>query len=197
MSRGPARPSGHGDAWDQLEACQEQIAQQVKSGLSVVKIGVLLQRQGVGVPYRALHRFCVERAGSGRPPRRSASPTASRGAESQVDSGYLGMMADPVAGRRRMFHALIFTAVYPRHMFVWRAPPAARASYGAGPHRRQRVLRAARTQHPEDLRRNALRHRRSGGNPPCLHIAIKVAGHVGATRRHRSAVSHDFARTPP
>jgi len=62
----PVRPGGHGRPWEQLEACQGEIAGQVKAGLSVVKIGVLLERQGVTVPYRTLHRFCVERCGFGR-----------------------------------------------------------------------------------------------------------------------------------
>lgn len=30
-----------------------------------------------------------------------------------------GLLYDPGAGRRRMVHALIFTAVFSRHMFVW------------------------------------------------------------------------------
>jgi transposase len=45
--------------------------------------------------------------------------TASRGAECQLDFGYLGLLADPVSGQRRKVHALIFTACYSRHMFVW------------------------------------------------------------------------------
>src|SRR5580700_3916574 len=43
----PVRPGGHGRPWDQLEACQELIGGQVKAGLSVVKIGILLERQGI------------------------------------------------------------------------------------------------------------------------------------------------------
>ena len=39
--------------------------------------------------------------------------------ECQIDFGYLGLLADPVTGRRRKVHALIFTACYSRHMFVW------------------------------------------------------------------------------
>ena len=62
----PVRPGGHGRPWERLEACQSEIAGQVKAGLSVVKIGVLLERQGITVPYRTLHRFCVERCGFGR-----------------------------------------------------------------------------------------------------------------------------------
>jgi hypothetical protein len=44
-----------------LGARQEQIGALAKQGLTVVKIGVLLERQGVAVPYRTLRRFCVER----------------------------------------------------------------------------------------------------------------------------------------
>ena len=115
----PVRPGGHGQAWEQLGACQEQIAGQVQAGLSVVKIGVLLERQGVVVPYRTQHRFCVERCGFGRTAATVRVADGEPGAECQLDFGYLGMLADPVTGRRRKVHALIFTACYSRHMFVW------------------------------------------------------------------------------
>jgi transposase len=115
----PVRPGGHGLAWEQLEACQEQIAGQVKAGLSVVKIGVLLERRGVVVPYRTLHRFCVERCGFGRTAATVRVADGEPGMECQLDFGYLGMLADPVTGRQRKVHALIFTACYSRHMFVW------------------------------------------------------------------------------
>ena len=114
----PARPGGHGRAWDQLEACQEQVAGQVKAGLSVVKIGVLLERQGVAVPYRTLHRFCVERCGFGKTAATVRVADGEPGTECQIDFGYLGLLADPVTGRARKVHALIFTACYSRHMFV-------------------------------------------------------------------------------
>jgi transposase len=113
----PARPSGHGLAWEQLEARQEEIRENVKAGLSVVKIGVLLQRTGTGVPYRTLHRFCVERCGFGKTAATVRVNDGEPGCECQVDFGYLGMLAD--GERRRKVHALIFTAVYSRHMFVW------------------------------------------------------------------------------
>jgi hypothetical protein len=62
----PARPGGHGLGWERLEARHGEIEAHVKAGLSVVKIGVLLERQGVVVAYRTLHRFCVERCGFGK-----------------------------------------------------------------------------------------------------------------------------------
>jgi transposase len=115
----PVRPGGHGQAWDQLGACQEQIEGWVKQGLSVVKIGVLLERRGVVVPYRTLHRFCVERCGFGRTAATVRVADGEPGMECQLDFGYLGLLFDPVTGRHRKVHALIFTACYSRHMFVW------------------------------------------------------------------------------
>jgi len=115
----PARPGGHGAAWDALEACHEQVKARVDDGLTVVKIGVLLERQGVRVPYRTLHRFCAERCGFGRAATTVRVADGEPGAECQLDFGYMGMLHDPVAGRRRKVHALIFTAAYSRHMFVW------------------------------------------------------------------------------
>ena len=41
------------------------------------------------------------------------------GAECQVDFGKMGLLPDPGTGRRRVTHALIFTAVYSRHCYVW------------------------------------------------------------------------------
>jgi hypothetical protein len=115
----PARPGGHGQAWELLEARQAEIAAQVKAGLSVVKIGVLLERRGVVVPYRTLHRFCVERCGFGKTATTVRVADGEPGVECQLDFGYLGLVADPVSGRRRKVHALIFTGAYSRHMFVW------------------------------------------------------------------------------
>ena len=39
--------------------------------------------------------------------------------ECQIDFARMGMRVDSVSGRRRVVHALIFTAVYSWHMFVW------------------------------------------------------------------------------
>jgi transposase len=115
----PVRPGGHGLAWDQLEGRRAGIEAQVKAGLSVVKIGVLLERRGVVVPYRTLHRFCVERCGFGRTAATVRVADGEPGMECQLDFGYLGLLADPVTGRQRKVQALIFTACYSRHMFVW------------------------------------------------------------------------------
>ena len=81
----PVRPGGHGQAWDQLGACQEQVEGWVKQGLSVVKIGVLLERRGVVVPYRTLHRFCVQRCGFGRTAATVRVADGEPGMECQLD----------------------------------------------------------------------------------------------------------------
>jgi transposase len=128
----PVRPGGHGQAWERLEACRAEIEAQVKAGLSVVKIGVLLERRGVVVPYRTLHRFCVERCGFGPTAATVRVADGEPGAECQLDFGYLGLVADPVTGRQRKVHALIFTACYSRHMFVWLSFTQTLAAFIAG-----------------------------------------------------------------
>ena len=128
----PVRPAGHGQAWEQLEACQGAIAQWVESGLTAAKIGVLLERRGVVVPYRTLHRFCVARCGFGRTAPTVPVADGEPGAECQLDFGYLGLLADPVSGRRRKVHALIFTACHSRHMFVWLSFSQTLAAFIAG-----------------------------------------------------------------
>lgn len=117
----PVRPQGHGASWETLEGHREQIEKWVGEDLTVVKIGDLLTRRGVDVPHRTLHRFCIERAGF----RGRGAGTTVRvadgepGVECQLDFGRMGMLFDPATNRRRVVHALIFTAVYSRHMFVW------------------------------------------------------------------------------
>lgn len=120
----PARPNGHGASWELLLGHEEQVRGWVKGGegrdpLSVVKIEELLARQGVRVPYRTLHRFVVERCGF-----RVGSTTVrvidgEPGMECQLDFAQLGLLFDPETGKKRRVHALIFTAVVSRHMFVW------------------------------------------------------------------------------
>jgi DNA-binding CsgD family transcriptional regulator len=113
-----ARPNGHGAAWDLLAARKAEITQWVKDGLTIVKIEVLLTRSGTTVPYRTLHRFAAEECGF------RARGTSMRvldgdpGVECQIDFAQMGFITDTETGRRRKVHALIFTAVLSRHMFV-------------------------------------------------------------------------------
>ena len=115
----PDRPQGHGAVWDALCAKHDRIEGWVKEGLTVVKIVDLLAREGVLVPQRTVHRYCQQRTEYRG--RRDTVPVADGepGVECQIDFARIGMLFDSEAGRRRVVHALIFTAVYSRHMFVW------------------------------------------------------------------------------
>ena len=115
----PARPAGHGAAWETLTGEEQRIRAWVDDGLQLMNIHGKLTRCGVVVPYRTLHRFAVERCGFGRRQRTVRVADGQPGVECQLDFGRLGLVADPVTQRRRVAHALIFTAVYSRHMFVW------------------------------------------------------------------------------
>jgi hypothetical protein len=120
----PVRPDGHGAAWEQLLGFEEQISAWVAGDgeqrpLTITKIETLLARRGCVVPYRTLNRFATERCGFGRKDTTVRVADGDPGVECQIDFGYLGMLTDAGDGRRRKVHALIFTAVYSRHMFVW------------------------------------------------------------------------------
>jgi transposase len=120
----PVRPDGHGAAWEQLTGFEEQITAWVAGDgeqrpLTITKIHTLLARQGCVVPYRTLIRFAGERCGFGRKDTTVRVADGDPGVECQIDFGYLGMLTDAEDGRRRKVYALIFTAVYSRHMFVW------------------------------------------------------------------------------
>lgn len=117
----PHRHGGHGATWRALESHADQIRAWIEDeDLTVAKVGVLLARRGVEVPQRTLERFCAQRFG----PRRGRTTTVrvadgEPGVELQVDFGRMGTIYDPETDRRRVCHALIFTACYSRHCFVW------------------------------------------------------------------------------
>lgn len=117
----PHRLDGHGEAWRLLEQHQEQIKAWLDvDDLTVVKVRDLLGRQGVVVPARTLERFAANLCG----PRRGRGSTVrvadgEPGEELQVDFGRMGLIFDPETDRRRVCHALIFTACCSRHCFVW------------------------------------------------------------------------------
>ncbi|HEY2577737.1 MAG TPA: IS21 family transposase [Streptosporangiaceae bacterium] len=115
----PARPAGHGAAWEALVPRTEQITAQVKDGLTLMKIWELLERSGTAVPYRTLARFAAAECGWSPARSRVTVPVADGkpGEEVQADFGYLGMIAD--GDRRRKLHALVFTAVLSRYCFVF------------------------------------------------------------------------------
>ena len=117
----PHRHDGHGATWRALQAEADQIRTWIEDeGLTVTKVRDLLVRRGLEVPQRTLTRFTTELCG----PRRGRGVTVrvadgTPGDECQVDFGRMGMLYDPATDRRRVCHALIFTACYSRHCFVW------------------------------------------------------------------------------
>jgi transposase len=116
----PARPAGHGASWEKLVPRSDEIAAWAKGGLTLVKMGELLERSGTVVPYRTLARFAAEECGYCSSSRQKVTvPVAdgTPGGEVQIDFGYLGMIPD--GDRRRKLHALVFTAVYSRYCFVF------------------------------------------------------------------------------
>jgi transposase len=116
----PHRTDGHGEAWRLLQAHLDQIAAWVDDDLTGIKICELLERRGVRVPSRTVQRYIAEVLGR----RRGRGSTVrvadgEPGDELQVDFGRMGLVFDPATGRDRVVHALIFTAVFSRHCFVW------------------------------------------------------------------------------
>ena len=101
-------------------AHHDEIEAWVDDDLTGVKIAELLARRGVVVPARTVQRYVLEVCGR----RRGRGPTVrvadgEPGDELQVDFGRMGFIFDPAAGRDRVVHALIFTACFSRHCFVW------------------------------------------------------------------------------
>ena len=114
----PERGDRHGDAWVTITGRHDRLAGWHAAGVPVVKMCELLARDGVVVPERTLHRYVAERfATETNTTVRVADGEPGR--ELQVDFGELGMMVDVASGRRRKVWALVFTAAYSRHSFVY------------------------------------------------------------------------------
>ena len=116
----PHRVDGHGDAWRLCGSHHDEIAAWVEVDLTAVKIAELLARRGVQIPGRTVQRYVAEVLGRTR----GRGPTVrvndgEPGDELQIDFGRMGLIFDPASGRDRVVHALIFTAVFSRHCFVW------------------------------------------------------------------------------
>ena len=116
----PHRSDGHGESWQLLVDIHAVVAGWVTAGLTAVKIHELLARQGTVVPLRTVQRYVREECGR----RRWQGATVrvadgEPGDELQVDFGKMGVL--DVDGRQRVVWALIFTACYSRHCFVWLA----------------------------------------------------------------------------
>jgi transposase len=116
----PHRTDGHGSAWGLLMVSHDLIATWVEADLTAVTIHDRLGRCGLSVPLRTVQRYVHQVCGRSR----GQGPTVrvadgEPGDECQIDFGRMGLVCDTVSGRRRVAWALIFTACYSRHCFVW------------------------------------------------------------------------------
>jgi transposase len=116
----PHRPDGHGEGWALLETHRDKVIGWLDAEVPAVKIRELLEREGVVVAERTVHRFIAEELGRGRGAGKTVRVADGEpGEELQIDFGKLGLIIDPATGKRRVCYALILTAVFSRHMFVW------------------------------------------------------------------------------
>ena len=118
----PGNPRERGETWRRGEAHREFLAEKLAAGLTLTKTQELLVRHtGEPMPYRTLHRFATRELGFSQQAPTVRVDDCAPGHEVQVDFGRMGMLTDTTDGSRRAVWALIFTAVYSRHMFVWLA----------------------------------------------------------------------------
>ena len=127
----PVRPDGHGGGWAELEARQQQITAWVKGGVPVVKIGILLARQGVVVAERTLHRFAAERCGAGGSKVTTPVDDGPPGSELQVDFGDLGLIPAGEGLAPQAAGAGVHRVLFPVHVRV----PDVLDDAGGGHHR--------------------------------------------------------------
>lgn len=122
---GVARDRGPGDSEQLLLPHVERIkawltpSPNEKRGLRLAKVHVLLERQGVRVPYSSLHRFAVTHCGFQDQRRitvRLDDPPP--GLYAQVDFGRLGFVSD-ADGRRRLLWGLSVVLPSSRHQFLF------------------------------------------------------------------------------
>lgn len=113
----PGRPRG--DTWAECEKRRDFITRHLSQNVRLTKIRKLIRRQnGPDIPYMTLYRFAMEELGFGSKRVTVRVNDCDPGQELQVDFGRMGLLPDPASGRRRVCWALIFVAVFSRHMYV-------------------------------------------------------------------------------
>lgn len=87
--------------------------------LQLTRIQELLARRGSIVTYTSLRRFVSRRNWGRRSQRTVRMADTKPGEVAETDFGRLGLVRDPVTGKRRVAWALVIVLVYSRHCFVW------------------------------------------------------------------------------
>jgi transposase len=115
------RPGERGAVWLLLtEHSEDFIKPRLEKRLQLITIHKQLQRHiSATVPYSTFHRFCVQELGYASNRHTVRVADCQPGSELQVDFGRMGLLFDIATQRMRVCHALIFTAVFSRHTFVY------------------------------------------------------------------------------
>jgi transposase len=108
-------------SWPEIEAHRDDIAKQLKDGVTVATIHQrLADEHGLAASVASLRRWV--RANLAEDARRGSvtvlRDTPPPGQEAQIDYGKLGMWFDPALGRRRTVWAFVMVLCCSRHMFV-------------------------------------------------------------------------------
>lgn len=121
LSMQPGKSGPRGESWGVCESHREAIKGWLEGDkLRLTKVQTLLTRSaGREVPYRTLHRFATVELGFCRRKTTMRVDDCAPGKELQVDYGRMGLLREPGAANQRVVWALIFTAVFSRHSFVW------------------------------------------------------------------------------
>jgi len=123
----PARHRGVGVSEEVLLPFKGQVMEwlatrpedQRRKGLSLVKVRMLLARQGVDVPYSSLHRFAVQHCGFGGSHRVTVRmPPFQPGEVAEIDFGVLGFVPTN-DGKKRRLSALIILLPFSGHQYVF------------------------------------------------------------------------------
>ncbi len=107
-------------ARDVLEPHGERIRVWVQhEQLQLTRVQELLAQEGVGCSYMTLLRF-VHRAGWTGRPRSTVRVAESRPGEvAEIDYGRMGLLLNPLTGKRQTIWALVVVLPFSRHCFVW------------------------------------------------------------------------------
>jgi transposase len=113
-------PGERGASWRLFEEHRGAIEKWLEQGLTLTKVHELLKRTtGQPVVYRTLHRFAREELGHGK--RRTTVRVADGkpGEAVEVDFGLVGRLVEEEGGEARKVYALVLTAAYSRHQYVY------------------------------------------------------------------------------
>lgn len=108
-----------GDSWATCGRHRDEIKKHLDQRVKLSKIRRLLLRKGVDVSYAALRRFAIAELGFANSAPTIRVADCEPGAELQLDTGWVLVLAPNLVGQRRRVRSWIFTSVLSRHRFVF------------------------------------------------------------------------------